>query len=135
MTNDQETILAFLVTCWPEGASFTKILKDSGIKGRAAENAASALVTSGRVTVAMHSYYAVYRLTHDEAVKQGIDMTPVVPSRSDDVYKRPPLKFKPMQPVRPDAEDAMQIMSRRGDSLVPFAPPIHMGSNIPGGMA
>jgi len=131
---EQETILAYLVTCWPEGASLTKIMRDSGTKGRAAENAASALVTSGRVTVAMHSYYAVYRLTHDEAVKQGIDMTPKVKSRTHDVYKLEPLKFKPMQPVRPDALDAMQIHSRRGDDFVPFMPPIHMGSNIAGGM-
>ena len=132
--NDQDTLIAYLVTCWPQGASFTKILKDSGIKGRAAESAASALVTSGRVTVATQSYFTVYRLTVDEATKQGIDMTPKVKSRTHDVYKLEPLKFKPMQPVRPDAEDAMQIMSRRGDSLVPFAPPIHMGSNIAGGM-
>lgn len=132
---DQDTLIAYLVTCWPEGASFTKILKDSGIKGRAAENAASALVTSGRVTVAMHSYYAVYRLTVDEATKQGIDMTPKVKSRTHDVYKLEPLKFKPMASVRPEGNDFLKVHSRTGDKFVPPAPPIHMGSNIPGGMA
>ena len=132
---EQETILAYLATCWPEGASLSKILKESGTKGRAAENAASALVTSGRITSVMHSYYAVLRLTHDEAVKQGVDMTPKVKSRTHDVYKLEPLKFKPMESVRPEGNDFLKVHSRTGDKFVPPAPPIHMGSSIPGGMA
>lgn len=131
--NDQETILAYLATCWPEGASLAKILKNSGAKGRPAENAASALVTSGRVTSSLHSYYSILRLTHDEAEAQGCDMRPKVPGRTDRLDARPLYVPKPMQPARYDAEQAMQVMSRDGDKRLPFARPISMVSTVRGG--
>jgi hypothetical protein len=38
------------------------------------------------------------------------------------------------QPARADASDHLQIMSRRGDQLVPAMPPMLIGSGIGGGM-
>ena len=133
--NEQQTILNFLASIWPESASATRIFAKAGTKGRAAERAIQDLNNAGRIEVKPHAYFSGYRLTHAEAVAQGVDMTPTVKGRSDHVYSRPSYKPPSMAPARHDAEEAMQIMSRRGESFVPFAPPIHMGSQIPGGMA
>lgn len=130
----QDQILQLLKDSWPEGCSITKMVNTTKLRRSDAENETQALVTSGRVSVSLHSYYATYRLTHEEAVKQGIDMTPTVKGRTDQVYSRPSYKPTSMAPARHDAEQAMQVMSRRGDAFVPFQPPIHMGSNIAGGM-
>lgn len=133
--NQQQTILDFLASIWPESASATRIFAKAGTKGRAAERAIQDLNNAGRIEVKPHAYFSGYRLTYEEAVKQGVDMTPTVKSRTDHVYSRPSYKPPSMAPARSDANDFIKVYSRRGDEYVPQMTPIHMGSQIPGGMA
>ena len=130
-----ETVIQVLAEAYPKTLSMTTLQGKLHSGRPRIESALFTLIAQGRVkTASFNTVATVYRLSEDEAVQHGFKRENPVKSRTHDVYKLEPLKFKPMQPVRPDAEDAMQIMSRRGDSLVPFAPPIHMGSNIAGGM-
>lgn len=132
---EQQTIINFLASIWPESASAARIFAKTGTKGKAAHKAIENLENAKRIEVKPHAYFSGYRLTYAETVAQGVDMTPAVKGRTEPVYSFETYTPPSMKPARHDAEQAMQIMSRRGENFVPFMPPIHMGSNIPAGMA
>ena len=132
---EQQTIINFLASIWPESASATRIFAKTGTKGRAAHKAIEDLENAKRIEVKPHAYFSGYRLTYAEAVAHGVDMTPTVKGRTEPVYSRSAYVPPKMEPARADANDFIKVFSRRGDDYVPQMTPIHMGSNIPGGMA
>lgn len=131
---EQAAILNALKSEWPKPLSITRMIAITGLPIRFIENGTKALMCAGRINAIPQSYFCGYVLTRDEAEAQGIDLREPVRSSTEPVYSRPTYKPPSMAPARHDAQQAMQVMSRRGESLVPFALPIHMGSNIAGGM-
>lgn len=58
----------------------------------------------------------------------------IVPPRQYDLMRAPPLVHHDMQPSRPGAANHQQYASRRGDDLIAHQRPIHMCSQLKGGM-
>lgn len=133
--NDQAKVIELLTAVYPKTLSVTTLMKDIHHRRQVVENALLSLVASGRVTPhRINVTSSVYRLSESEALAQGFAKENPVRSSTEPLYSRPTYSPKAMNPSRHDATEAMAIMSRRGDSLVPFIPPLHMGSNITGGM-
>lgn len=132
--NDQAKVIELLTAVYPKTLSVTTLMKDLHHHRPFVDNALSALMTAGRVTAhRINVTSCVYRLSESEALAQGFAKENPVKGRDDRLDARPIYTPKPMQPVRPEAQQAVQIMSRRGDSFVPFQPPMGIASSVRGG--
>lgn len=131
-----EAVIQVLAEAYPKTLSMTTLQGKLHAGRPRIESGLMVLSAQGRiVSSTINTVATVYRLTEDEAEKHGFKRENPVRNNLEPVYSRPSYKPPSMAPARHDAEQAMQVMSRRGDAFVPFQPPIHMGSNIPGGMA
>jgi hypothetical protein len=129
-----ETVIQVLAEVYPKTLSMTSLQGKLHSGRPRIESALMTLVAQGRVAAATFNTVAtVYRLSQDEAEQHGFKRENPVRNTMEPVYSRPTFRPPSMSPVRPDAEQAMQIMSRRGDSFVPFMPPMGIASSVRGG--
>ena len=132
---DPEQVISVLAEVYPKNLAMTTLQAKLHAGRARIESGLLTLVAQGRVIASTFNTVAtVYRLSQDEAELHGHKRENPVCNSYELLTTRPAYVPPRMTTVRQDAEQAMQVMSRRGDSLVPFAPPIHMGSQIPGGM-
>lgn len=130
-----EAVIQVLAEAYPKTLSMTTLQGKLHSGRPRIESALMTLVAQGRVkTASFNTVATVYRLSEDEAVQHGFKRENPVRNSHELLTTRPAYTPPRMGYMRPEAEQAAQIMSRRGDDLVPFRPPIHMGSNIAGGM-
>lgn len=133
---DHEAIISALADVYPKTMSITSLQIKFHAGKPKIESALMLLAAQGRVkTAAFNTVATVYRLSEDEAVLHGFKRENPVRNNYELLTTRPAYIPPRMAYVRPEAGQAVEVMSRRGDEFVPFKPPIHMGSRIPGGMA
>ena len=132
---DLEPIVQELAVAYPKTMSITSLILKLHAGRPRIETALLLLVAQGRVkSSTFHTVHTVYRLSEDEAEKHGFKRENPVRNSYELLTTRPAYTPPRMAYIRPEAQEAAQIMSRVGDDFVPFKPPIHMGSNLPGGM-
>lgn len=131
---DPEQVIAALAETYPKNLAMTTLQKRLHAGRPRIESGLLTLVAQGRVIASTFNTVAtVYRLSEDEAVNHGFKRENPVRNSYELLTTRPAYQPPRMAPARHDAEQAMQIMSRRGDSFVPFQPPMGIASSVRGG--